>query len=86
MVGRKLLAVLAAMSVLIFGVVCAFEAFSRSSAKEQSLCSDKLYGGAQVELATTEMQGAQRGLMLSCAMKDAEGVSTQNRKFLKRAR
>ncbi|MGA2118629.1 MAG: methyl-accepting chemotaxis protein [Bryobacteraceae bacterium] len=35
----------------------------------------KLDAGAQVELATTEMQGAQRGLMLAYAMKDPQASS-----------
>jgi methyl-accepting chemotaxis protein/methyl-accepting chemotaxis protein-1 (serine sensor receptor) len=71
--AHKLFSVYAAMSLLIFGLVWIFEAQGSRAARGQDLYTRKLYMATQIELATTEMQGAQRGLMLSCAMKDESG-------------
>jgi len=69
-IGTKLFGVLAAMSALVLCLVLAGAAYYRNCAGLLDLCTRKLYAGTQVELATTEMQGAQRGLMLSYAMND----------------
>ena len=74
-VGQKISGVFAAMSVLIVTLVFIYVISYRQSdrllntvlhvyVRKQSI-------GAQVELAVTEMQGAQRGLTLSYAMKDS---------------
>jgi methyl-accepting chemotaxis protein/methyl-accepting chemotaxis protein-1 (serine sensor receptor) len=70
-VDTKLLGVFAAMSALIVSLVCGWAAYYRSCGNQLDVYARKLYIGSQVELATTEMQGAQRGLMLSYAMQDA---------------
>jgi len=72
--GTRLLAVFAAMSALILTLVFIYVASYKQSSRVLDavlhLYNKKLDIGAQVELATTEMQGAQRGLMLSYAMHD----------------
>jgi methyl-accepting chemotaxis protein/methyl-accepting chemotaxis protein-1 (serine sensor receptor) len=74
-VGRKLLASFAAMSGLVLALLVFCWISQRSSTAEFRELIDvenrKLDIGAKVELATTEMQGSQRGLMLSYAMHDA---------------
>jgi methyl-accepting chemotaxis protein/methyl-accepting chemotaxis protein-1 (serine sensor receptor) len=69
-VGTKLFLVLGAMSALILTLVFVYEASYRHSTSllERYIRTTDI--GSQVELATTEMQGAQRGLMLSYAMHD----------------
>src|SRR5580700_11355004 len=73
-VGKKLFAVFAAMSALILTLVFIYVASYRQSNRVLDAVlhryNEKLDIGSQVELATTEMQGAQRGLMLSYAMQD----------------
>jgi methyl-accepting chemotaxis protein/methyl-accepting chemotaxis protein-1 (serine sensor receptor) len=73
-IGRKLLASFAAMSMLVLSLLLLFWMSQRSdAARFQELIevqNRKLDTGAKVELATTEMQGSQRGLMLSYAMHD----------------
>ena len=69
-IGKKLFGVLAALSALVLCLVFAGAVYYRNCAGLLDLCTRKLYAGTQIELATTEMQGAQRGLMLSYAMND----------------
>jgi methyl-accepting chemotaxis protein len=79
-IGRKLLASFGALSALILSALLISWFAQRSdTARFRELVevqNRKLDTGARVELATTEMQGSQRGLMLSYAMHDA-GSSTQ---------
>jgi methyl-accepting chemotaxis protein/methyl-accepting chemotaxis protein-1 (serine sensor receptor) len=74
-VGKKLFGVFAAMSALVLGLVCAGTAYYRQCTGLLDICARKLYAGTQIELATTEMQGAQRGLMLSYAMNDPHAAA-----------
>ncbi len=69
-VGKKLLGVFAAMAGLVLALVGTYAVYYRYCGGLLDIYARKLYIGSQVELATTEMQGAQRGLMLSYAMKD----------------
>lgn len=73
-VGKKLFTVFAAMSALLLVLVFIYVASYRQSGRVLDAVlyryNRKLDIGSQVELATTEMQGAQRGLMLSFAMHD----------------
>ena len=70
----KLLISFSAVLALIFVPLVAYVDSCRHAQRQLDavlhLYNRKLDIGAQVELATTEMQGAQRGLMLSYAMKD----------------
>ena len=83
-VGAKLFTVFAALSVLILALVSVYVTSSRRSNQTLGdvlrIYNRKLDIGAQVELSTTEMQGAQRGLMLSYAVDDA-GASIQYTKL-----
>lgn len=83
-VGKKLCVVFAAMSALALALVCIYGDSSRQSNRVLDtvlhLYNKKLDIGSQVELATTEMQGAQRGLMLSYAMHDP-GAAAQYTKL-----
>lgn len=78
-IGQKLLAAFAGMLVLVLGALVFGWSGQRSSAaalrRVLEVQNRKLDIGAQVELATTEMQGCQRGLMLSYAMKDPEAAT-----------
>jgi methyl-accepting chemotaxis protein/methyl-accepting chemotaxis protein-1 (serine sensor receptor) len=73
-IGRKLVASFAAMAILVLSLLLASWMAQRSdSARFHELIdvqNRKLDTGEKVELATTEMQGSQRGLMLSYAMHD----------------
>jgi len=73
-VGKKIFVVFGAMSALIVTLVFIYVSSYRQSARLLDtvlhLYNRKQTIGAEVELATTEMQGAQRSLMLSYAMKD----------------
>jgi methyl-accepting chemotaxis protein len=73
-VGKKIFGVCGALFALIVALVFIYVTSSRSSNARLDtvlhLYVRKQKIGAQVELATTEMQGAQRGLVLSYAMKD----------------
>jgi len=74
-VGKKLLAVFSVMLALILGLLVLYVLQARSSSRQLDQVlhtfSRKLEIGSGIELATTEMQGAQRGLMLSYEAKDA---------------
>jgi methyl-accepting chemotaxis protein/methyl-accepting chemotaxis protein-1 (serine sensor receptor) len=74
-VGTKLYFVLGTMSALILTLVCVYGVLDRygSSLLEKYIRTTDI--GSQVELSTTEMQGAQRGLMLSYAMRDPASAS-----------
>jgi methyl-accepting chemotaxis protein len=73
-IGRKLLASFGAVLTLVAGLLVVYLNAGRVSNERlrdvMQVQHRKLEIGAQVELATTEMQGAQRGLMLSYAMED----------------
>src|SRR5450432_2387928 len=73
-VGKKLFGLSAAMAALIVTLVGIYVDSYRQSNRQLDavlhVYNKKLDIGSQVELATTEMQGSQRGLMLSYAMKD----------------
>jgi CHASE3 domain sensor protein len=71
--GNKLFAVFGAMSLLIMAVVGSFEVYGQQSTEVRDRYQRKLEMASSMEMATAEMQGAQRGLMLSCAMKDEGG-------------
>jgi len=82
--GSKLMGAFAAMIALILTLL---GAYLQSGRQAHSQLEEILYRynkkmdiGTQVELATTEMQGSQRGLMLSYAMKDP-GASDQYKKL-----
>jgi methyl-accepting chemotaxis protein/methyl-accepting chemotaxis protein-1 (serine sensor receptor) len=68
--GKKLFGVFAAMFALVGIVVLTYAASAREGDTLMDTYAQKLDAGAQLELATTEMQGAQRGLMLSYSMQD----------------
>jgi methyl-accepting chemotaxis protein/methyl-accepting chemotaxis protein-1 (serine sensor receptor) len=73
-VGKKIFGVFGAMSALIVTLVCIYVLSYRESARLLNTVLHvyirKQTIGAEVELATTEMQGAQRGVTLAYAMKD----------------
>ena len=70
-IGNKLFGVFAAMFALVVSIVLTYAVSARQTDALLDTFEKKLDAGAQLELATTEMQGAQRGLMLSYAMQDA---------------
>jgi len=71
-IGTKLLGAFAAMVALILAPLVAYLESGRQAHSQLKEVlyryNKKMEVGTQVELATTEMQGAQRGLMLSFAM------------------
>ena len=73
--GTKLLGAFTAMVLLILAPLVAYLISGRQAHRQLeevlNRYNRKLDIGNQVELATTEMQGCQRGVMLSYAMKDA---------------
>ncbi len=79
-IRRKVLWAYTALLVLVLVPLAAYLVAGRQAHRqlEEVLFhyNKKLDTGTQVELATTEMQGSQRGLMLSYAMKDP-GTSEQ---------
>ena len=87
-IGTKLLGAFAVMIALILTPLVAYLESGRQahSQLEEVLYryNRKMDTGTQVELATTEMQGAQRGLMLSYAMKDP-GASEQYKQLYRTA-
>lgn len=74
-IGKKLFGVFAAMFALVVSVVLTYAASARQSGALLDTFAMKLDADGQLELATTEMQGAQRGLMLSYAMQDAPSAA-----------
>ena len=74
-IGKKLLTAFSIMLVLIMGLLTLYVLQTRSSNQQLDRVLHtfnlKLSIGGDIELATTEMQGAQRGLMLSYVAKDA---------------
>src|SRR5579884_1995048 len=83
-VGMKLFGVFGAMFFLSLALVAtyvfSYRASNRTLESVLQLYNRKLEIGSQVELFTTEMQGSQRGLMLSYAMQDP-GASVQYTKL-----
>jgi methyl-accepting chemotaxis protein len=84
-IGKKLFAVFVAMSALLLILVSIYVASYRQSNRVLDavlhLYNRKLDIGAQMELATTEMQGAQRGLVLSYAMQDPDAAVQYTKLF-----
>ena len=82
--GKKLFGVFGAMFFLSLALVATYVFSYRDSNRTLEnvlqLYNRKLNIGSQVELFTTEMQGSQRGLMLSYAMQDP-GASVQYTKL-----
>ena len=78
-IGTKLITAFAAMLVPALAVIAVYSGAVRQSAQRLDsvlhVYNKKLEIGSQVELLTTEMQGAQRGVMLSYAMNDAAAQS-----------
>lgn len=74
-IGKKLLAAFSVMLALILGLLTLYVLQARRSNDQLELVlhkfSHKLEIGSSIELTTTEMQGAQRGLMLSYIAKDS---------------
>jgi CHASE3 domain sensor protein len=70
----KLFIALVSMLLLVLGLLAVYLVEGREAHRQLEQVFNsynrKLDIGTQVELATTEMQGAQRGLVLSYAMKD----------------
>ncbi len=77
--GKKIFGLIGATLTLVVALVAVYVASSRQSNKVLDTVlhtySRKQTIGAQLEQLTTEMQGAQRGLMLSYAMKDAPSAA-----------
>ena len=74
-IGTKLIAAFGAMLVLVAVLAFLSQVTARNSRQRLDEVlerfNEKLSIAAAIELATTEMQGAQRGLMLSYGMNDA---------------
>jgi methyl-accepting chemotaxis protein len=74
-IGKKLLGAFALMLVLVLGILGLYVVQTRSGDQQLNVVlhrtNKKLEDAQIIELATTEMQGAQRGLMLSYEAKDA---------------
>jgi methyl-accepting chemotaxis protein len=83
-VGTKLFAAFGTMLALLLGSNVIHAGSVRYSTRQLDTVlhkhNKKLEAGSQIELATTEMQGAQRGLMLSYAMQDS-AASVQYKKL-----
>jgi len=83
-IGTRLLGVFGAMVTLMLVIMAFHVESTRQSARQLDsvlhILNRKLDIASQVELSTTEMQGAQRGLMLSYAMQDPT-ASAQYRKL-----
>jgi len=83
-IGTKLFAAFGAMFALVLAILAVHIGSVRQSAHHLDsvlhLYNRKLEIGSQVELFTTEMQGSQRGVMLSYAMQDS-AASAQYRKL-----
>jgi len=83
-IGTKLFGAFGAMLALVLGIIGVYIGSARQSGHQLDsvlhLYNRKLEIGAQVELSTTEMQGSQRGVMLSYAMQDS-AASAQYKKL-----
>src|SRR5262245_16183788 len=77
-VAKRLFGVFTATGILVIALVGVYVVSSRHANGQLDtvlhVYNKKLDIGTQVELATTEMQGSQRGLMLSYAMRDPEAA------------
>jgi hypothetical protein len=83
-VGTKLFAAFGTMLALLLGSIAIRAGSVRYSARQLDTVlhnhNKKLEAGSQVELVTTEMQGAQRGLMWSHSVQDS-AASVQYKKL-----